>query len=426
MSDRHAADLIPRCGKGFFSQSLLSVQTLWQCPYTPVCIRMHKHLTHLKDPMVHVKVRWTVETLKHEACTEGWVAQICCSRLYPWKQPEFPMREIPMGRYSCKSICTVLTVTRGEKMNDEYKSDSLIRTYVTVYLRRRDWNQGEWTGSRSQKGKIFGSGRNTQSTILTHSRLPRVNVGELWVLGKENLKCLHPTYPTEGHQISSRYVDHGVISRGFVPTAIRLKAMLPRCFFGGSSPTDLMLHPHPPTPPSPRPLFFGCCCCCWPINQFRPGRLSQFAILSKMFCPMFQFELSSVCLPVCPSVRPSASAFMWGEEREREEQRWRAKRIFRVHTHFVLTWANTKPRRCYDVKENHAILHLRVGVGWGYEGGGGRGKETQPAASFCNHTHNRLHAMCSRRLTLYNNPEPVITPGILSRRRKIKITPSPF
>ena len=34
----------PRCGKRFFSQSQLSVQTLWQCPYSPVCNRMHQHL----------------------------------------------------------------------------------------------------------------------------------------------------------------------------------------------------------------------------------------------------------------------------------------------------------------------------------------------------------------------------------------------
>ena len=41
--DRHYIDagLIPWCGKGFFSQSQLSVQTLLQCLYTPMCNRMH-------------------------------------------------------------------------------------------------------------------------------------------------------------------------------------------------------------------------------------------------------------------------------------------------------------------------------------------------------------------------------------------------
>ena len=45
-SNRHAADAgsIPRCGKGFFSQSQLSMQTLLRCPYTPVRNHMHLHL----------------------------------------------------------------------------------------------------------------------------------------------------------------------------------------------------------------------------------------------------------------------------------------------------------------------------------------------------------------------------------------------
>ena len=42
-SDRHAADAgsIPRRGKGFSSQSQLSVQTLFRCPYTHVRNCMH-------------------------------------------------------------------------------------------------------------------------------------------------------------------------------------------------------------------------------------------------------------------------------------------------------------------------------------------------------------------------------------------------
>ena len=46
-SDRHVADAdsISRCGQDFFSQSQLSVQTLVQCPYTPVCNRVHLHLS---------------------------------------------------------------------------------------------------------------------------------------------------------------------------------------------------------------------------------------------------------------------------------------------------------------------------------------------------------------------------------------------
>ena len=49
-SDRHAAEArsVPRCGKGFFSQSQLSVQTFLQCSHTPVCNRMHSHLCALE------------------------------------------------------------------------------------------------------------------------------------------------------------------------------------------------------------------------------------------------------------------------------------------------------------------------------------------------------------------------------------------
>ena len=44
--DGHVVDAgsIPRCGKGFFSQIQLSVQTLSQCPYTPVWNHMRLHL----------------------------------------------------------------------------------------------------------------------------------------------------------------------------------------------------------------------------------------------------------------------------------------------------------------------------------------------------------------------------------------------
>ena len=68
--DRHAADTgsIPRCGEGFFFRSQLSVQTLLRCPHTPVRNRLHLHLdAHVKDPVVHVRVRWIMETLNPPA-----------------------------------------------------------------------------------------------------------------------------------------------------------------------------------------------------------------------------------------------------------------------------------------------------------------------------------------------------------------------
>ena len=45
---------------------------------------------YVKDHVVHVRVRWIMQTLKHPACTVGWVAPLCCSWLSLGKQPEFP------------------------------------------------------------------------------------------------------------------------------------------------------------------------------------------------------------------------------------------------------------------------------------------------------------------------------------------------
>ena len=70
-SDRHAADAgsIPRCGKGFSSQRPYSVQTLLRCPYALVCNRMHYICAHVKDPVVHVRVRRVIATQTYPAGT---------------------------------------------------------------------------------------------------------------------------------------------------------------------------------------------------------------------------------------------------------------------------------------------------------------------------------------------------------------------
>ena len=45
-SHHHAADTgsVLRYSKGFFSQSQFSMQTLFQCPYIPMCKHMHYQL----------------------------------------------------------------------------------------------------------------------------------------------------------------------------------------------------------------------------------------------------------------------------------------------------------------------------------------------------------------------------------------------
>ena len=63
---------------------------------------------HVKDPVVHVRVRWIIETLKHPALTVGWVAQLCRSWLSPGKATRishgrYPIRTIQF--FVCLSVC---------------------------------------------------------------------------------------------------------------------------------------------------------------------------------------------------------------------------------------------------------------------------------------------------------------------------------
>ena len=50
-------------------------------------------------------------TLKHPACTVGWVARLNRSWLSPGKQPEFPMGEIPLEQRRCKKNKRMLALS---------------------------------------------------------------------------------------------------------------------------------------------------------------------------------------------------------------------------------------------------------------------------------------------------------------------------
>ena len=106
-SDWHAADTgsTPLCGKGFFSESSFSADSLRCIRTAPSAITRIKIYAHVKDPVVHVRLRWIMETLKHPACTEGWLALLCRS----WFSPGRTTR-IFHGRYSYGTI----TILRSE------------------------------------------------------------------------------------------------------------------------------------------------------------------------------------------------------------------------------------------------------------------------------------------------------------------------
>ena len=60
---------------------------------------------HVKDPVVYVRVRWTMETLNHPACTLGLVVRLCRSWLSPGEgNPKFPREKSHLDNTAVKSI----------------------------------------------------------------------------------------------------------------------------------------------------------------------------------------------------------------------------------------------------------------------------------------------------------------------------------
>ena len=70
----------PGAARDFFPGVNFQCRLSYVCPYTRViaCIYI---CAHVKDPVVHVRVRWIMQTLKHPTCTVGWVPQLCRSWL---------------------------------------------------------------------------------------------------------------------------------------------------------------------------------------------------------------------------------------------------------------------------------------------------------------------------------------------------------
>ena len=64
----------------FLQQSTFSADS----PTVSVHPRVQSHAQD-KDPVVHVRVQWVMETLKHPECTVAWVARFCRGWLSPGK-----------------------------------------------------------------------------------------------------------------------------------------------------------------------------------------------------------------------------------------------------------------------------------------------------------------------------------------------------
>ena len=78
---------------------------------TPTCaIACINVCAHVKDPVVHVRVLRLIETLKHPACTTGWVMRLCRSWLSPGKATR-----ISHGKTASTTKYTIPTIVLGDE-----------------------------------------------------------------------------------------------------------------------------------------------------------------------------------------------------------------------------------------------------------------------------------------------------------------------
>ena len=119
-SDRHAdgAGWIPRCGKGFFSQSRLSVQTLLRCRTRPCAIACIYICMHVKDPVVHQSSEDygnTKTPSMHPRLGSATLSQLA----FPGEgNPNFPWEKSLGDNTVVKSKKVVLLVKRNVSMNE--------------------------------------------------------------------------------------------------------------------------------------------------------------------------------------------------------------------------------------------------------------------------------------------------------------------
>ena len=116
-TDRHAAEtgMIPRCSKGFFFQDQLSVQTLLPCvrtpPYAVACTNVR---AHVKDPVVHVRVRWIIDTVKHPVCCRRWLYAGKASRISRGRNPNGKIQSLKKNQWGGPDLTSAVGKTLNQ------------------------------------------------------------------------------------------------------------------------------------------------------------------------------------------------------------------------------------------------------------------------------------------------------------------------
>ena len=79
LQQRAKGALISGVARDFSPRVSFQCRLSYGVPASPRAIACINICAHVKDPVVHVKLRWIRETLKYRACTIGWVARFCHS-----------------------------------------------------------------------------------------------------------------------------------------------------------------------------------------------------------------------------------------------------------------------------------------------------------------------------------------------------------
>ena len=111
---------IPRCRKGFFPRVNFQCRLFYGVRTPPCATACINICAHVKDLVVHVRVRCVIEGLKHPVCPVGWIARLSSSWLFLGKATQISHGEIRMRQYSCKLLCFLIGHDRKKSGSSNY------------------------------------------------------------------------------------------------------------------------------------------------------------------------------------------------------------------------------------------------------------------------------------------------------------------
>ena len=130
----------------FLPESTISADSLTVSVHPRVQSHAFTSVRTLKIPQSPVRVRWTMETLEHPACTVGWVARLCRSWLSPGKATR-----IFLGRNLIGSVQLLKKKKKQKKKKKVFKL--LLVFFLQFYIHRNKVKPAQIKPSKSKPKK---------------------------------------------------------------------------------------------------------------------------------------------------------------------------------------------------------------------------------------------------------------------------------